>query len=40
MFRDEVVNMNRRMMGQEKSLNQPIKAGEEENGKIGLLMKI
>tara|TARA_Y100001970_G_scaffold61208_1_gene78121 strand:+ start:374 stop:1270 length:897 start_codon:yes stop_codon:yes gene_type:complete len=27
---DEVVNMNRRMMGQEKSLNQPIKAGEED----------
>tara|TARA_Y100000590_G_scaffold223286_1_gene252592 strand:+ start:131 stop:1027 length:897 start_codon:yes stop_codon:yes gene_type:complete len=27
---NEVVNMNRRMMGQEKSLNQPIKAGEED----------
>ena len=27
---DEVVNMNRRMMGQEKSLNSPIKAGETE----------
>ena len=27
---EEVVNMNRRMMGQEKSLNQPIKAGEED----------
>ena len=27
---DEVVNMNRRMMGQEKSLNDPIKAGETE----------
>ena len=26
--RDEVVNMNRRMMGQEKSLNDPIKSGE------------
>ena len=25
---DEVVNMNRRMMGQEKSLNDPIKSGE------------
>ena len=25
---DEVINMNRRMMGQEKSLNSPIKAGE------------
>ena len=25
---DEVVNMNRRMMGQEKSLNEPIKDGE------------
>ena len=28
--RDEVVNMNRRMMGQEKSLNDPIKSGENE----------
>ena len=27
---DEVVNMNRRMMGQEKSLNSPIKAGETD----------
>ncbi len=27
---DEVVNMNRRMMGQEKSLNSPIKTGETE----------
>ena len=27
---EEVVNMNRRMMGQEKSLNDPIKAGETE----------
>lgn len=27
---DEVINMNRRMMGQEKSLNDPIKAGEAE----------
>ena len=27
---EEVVNMNRRMMGQEKSLNSPIKAGEED----------
>ena len=27
---DEVVNMNRRMMGQEKSLNDPIKVGEKE----------
>ena len=26
----EVVNMNRRMMGQEKSLNDPIKAGETD----------
>ena len=26
---DEVVNMNRRMMGQEKSLNEPIKYGEK-----------
>ena len=26
----EVVNMNRRMMGQEKSLNDPIKSGETE----------
>ncbi len=28
--RNEVVNMNRRMMGQEKSLNDPIKSGENE----------
>ena len=27
---DEVVNMNRRMMGQEKSLNTPIKEGEKD----------
>ena len=27
---NEVVNMNRRMMGQEKSLNDPIKSGESE----------
>ncbi len=27
---EEVINMNRRMMGQEKSLNSPIKAGEED----------
>ena len=27
---DEVVNMNRRMMGHEKSLNDPIKAGETD----------
>ena len=27
---NEVVNMNRRMMGQEKSLNDPIKSGEDE----------
>ena len=27
---DEVVNMNRRMMGQEKSLNEPIKSGETD----------
>ena len=27
---EEVVNMNRRMMGQEKSLNDPIKQGESE----------
>ena len=26
---EEVVNMNRRMMGQEKSLNEPIKTGEK-----------
>ncbi len=26
---EEVINMNRRMMGQEKSLNEPIKAGEK-----------
>ena len=26
----EVINMNRRMMGQEKSLNDPIKAGEAD----------
>ena len=26
----EVVNMNRRMMGQEKSLNDPIKNGEKD----------
>ena len=26
----EVVNMNRRMMGQEKSLNDPIKSGETD----------
>ena len=27
---EEVINMNRRMMGQEKSLNDPIKAGETD----------
>ena len=27
---DEVINMNRRMMGQEKSLNNPIKTGESD----------
>ena len=27
---EEVINMNRRMMGQEKSLNDPIKVGETE----------
>ena len=27
---DEVINMNRRMMGQEKSLNSPIKEGEKD----------
>ncbi len=27
---EEVINMNRRMMGQEKSLNDPIKAGESD----------
>jgi len=27
---EEVVSMNRRMMGQEKSLNEPIKSGEKE----------
>ena len=27
---EEVINMNRRMMGQEKSLNSPIKEGENE----------
>ena len=32
---EEVVNMNRRMMGQEKSLNDPIKAVKQMNGKIG-----
>ena len=26
--KDEVINMNRRLMGQEKSLNDPIKDGE------------
>ena len=26
----EVINMNRRMMGQEKSLNDPIKSGEPD----------
>ncbi len=26
---EEVVNMNRRMMGREKSLNEPIKSGEK-----------
>jgi hypothetical protein len=31
----EVINMNRRMMGQEKSLNDPIKVGKQMNGKIG-----
>ena len=36
---NEVINMNRRMMGQEKSLNDPIKSGENlTNGKIGSLM--
>ena len=33
---DEVVNMNRRMMGQEKSLNEPIKMEKKVNGKTGL----
>ena len=28
--KNEVVSMNRRMMGQEKSLNDPIKDGESE----------
>ena len=27
---EEVINMNRRMMGQEKSLNDPIKSGESD----------
>ena len=27
---EEVVNMNRRMMGHEKSLNDPIKSGETD----------
>ena len=27
---NEVINMNRRMMGQEKSLNDPIKSGESD----------
>ena len=27
---EEVINMNRRMMGQEKSLNDPIKSGETD----------
>ena len=31
----EVINMNRRMMSQEKSLNDPIKDGNPVNGKIG-----
>ena len=29
---DEVINMNRRMMGQEKSLNDPVKDGKIQNG--------
>ena len=31
----EVVNMNRRMMGQEKSLNDPIKIMKQMSGKTG-----
>ena len=30
MWTQEVINMNRRMMGQEKSLNDPIKSGETD----------
>ena len=33
----EVVNMNRRMMGQEKSLNDPIKKGETDEGQDWLV---
>ena len=33
----EVINMNRRMMGQEKSLNSPIKAGENDEWQDWLL---
>ena len=33
----EVVNMNRRMMGHEKSLNDPIKAGETDEGQDWLV---
>ena len=33
----EVVNMNRRMMGQEKSLKDPIKSGEKEEWQDGLV---
>ena len=35
----EVVNMNRRMMGQEKSLNEPIKSGEKDEWQDWLVDK-
>ena len=31
----EVVNMDRRMMGQEKSLNDQLKVEKQKSGKIG-----
>ena len=34
---DEVINMNRRMMGQEKSLNDPIKSGETDEWQVWLV---
>ena len=36
---DEVINMNRRMMGQEKSLNDPIKNGETDEWQDWLVDK-
>ena len=36
---EEVVNMNRRMMGQEKSLNDPIKSGETDEWQDWLVDK-